>query len=897
MSKQDHSVWDEDIDIQEVQDWESALADVISRKDKNRAYFLLVHLASKLRASGLSESIDINTAYINTIPPQKEAKMPDYGSVVKKASAMIRWHAVAMVVAAGQKASELGGHLATYASIASIYDIAFDHFLKGQDHGPGDLVFFQGHASPGNYARAYMEGRLTKNQLDHFRQESLQAGLSSYPHPWLMPDFWQFPTVSMGLTMMQAIYQARFMKYMARRELIEGANERRVWAFCGDGEMDEPESMGALALAAKEGLDNLIVVVNCNLQRLDGLVHGNGKIVQVLEGAFRGAGWRVIKSLWNSHWDPLFARDSSGRLAAALSRVVDGNMQHVSRSGASFLKDHIFAHDDQLKELFSDLSEDELNHLGYAGHDPQKIYAALHEAVHGEGTQRPQPTVVLIQSVKGYGLGEHGASNTTHSHKKLSGDELIALAKRLEIPLSDKQAAEAACLDPKRDAPEVQDYLLKRRQALGGCVPRRMNGKGMLTIPDQSIFQPLFDGSGDREISTTMAFVRALSVLLKDKALSPHIVPIVPDESRTFGMEGLFRQIGIYAPFGQQYEPIDRKQVMYYRESESGQYLQEGITEGGAFSSWMAAATSASNHDVPMIPFYIYYSMFGFQRIGDYAWAAGDARCRGFLLGATAGRTTLAGEGLQHDDGHSHVLSATIPNCISYDPAYGYELAVILHEGMQRMYVRNESVFYYITVMNENYVHPTMPEGVTADIIKGMYCLRPHQNKKSELCVRLLGSGALLPEVEKAADLLRADEGIDASVFSVTSYTELSREALSFARSAMRQPKAKRQIPHITRCLGEEKDTPVIAVTDYMRMLAEQIRPYVLGDYCVLGTDGFGRSDTRKRLRAFFEVNASSIAYAAIWRLHQAGKITEDRLIKAHKRYGIQSDKPNPWDV
>jgi pyruvate dehydrogenase E1 component len=894
MSEQDRTRMHDD-DVLETQDWEAALSSVVEKKDAHRAYFLLAHLASKLRLSGVDESVDVKTPYVNTVPEKKEAKMPDYGAIAKRASDYIRWHAVAMVVRAGQFASELGGHLATYASVASIYDIAFDHFMKGQDDAPGDMVFFQGHASPGNYARAYLEGRLTEDQLAHFRQESEGKGISSYPHPWLMPDFWQFPTVSMGLTMMQAIYQARFMKYLSNRGMIEGADQRRVWAFCGDGEMDEPESMGALALAAKEGLDNLIVVVNCNLQRLDGLVHGNGKVVQVFEGAFRGAGWRVIKSLWNRHWDPLFARDVSGRLAAALGSVVDGNMQHVSRSGASFLRDHVFASDPELAALFSDFSDEDLDRLGYAGHDPQKIYAALHEAVHGApGTHKP--TVVLIQSIKGYGLGEHGASNTTHSHKKLSGDELWALAQRLDVPITQKQAETAAFLDPKKEAKEVQAYLLSRRSALGGPIPRRLVSQKALPVPKIEIFEPLLSGSDGRDISTTMAFVRALSLLLKDKALAPHLVPIVPDESRTFGMEGLFRQIGIYAPFGQKYEPIDRKQVMYYRESTSGQYLQEGITEGGAFSSWMAAATSASNHDLPMIPFYIYYSMFGFQRIGDYAWAAGDARCRGFLLGATAGRTTLAGEGLQHDDGHSHIFSATIPNCISYDPAFSYELAVILREGMDRMYVRNESVFYYITLMNENYAHPAMPKGVEADIIKGMYCFRPHAAKSSKLSVRLLGSGTLLPEVIKAADLLQQDEGVDASVFSVTSYTELSREALSLERAAMRSPGKLAATAHVVDCLGDET-SPVVSVTDYMRMLAEQIRPYVSASYHVLGTDGFGRSDTRARLRAFFEVDAASIAYAAMWALYRDGLIDEARLKKAHKRYGIASDKADPWLV
>lgn len=880
-----------DIDSMETHEWLSALVSVLRTDGVHRGQFLLEQLSQQLKAAGLPTVAGINTTYRNTIPVAQQAPMPDEGEVAIKASALIRWHAIAMVIAAGKQSSELGGHIATYASAAVLYDVGFNHFFRTRhDKHPGDLVYFQGHASPGMYARAYVEGRFDKQRLTNFRQEVLQEGLSSYPHPWLMPDFWQFPTVSMGLGPLMSIYQARFLNYLQHRGLVDN-QDRQIWVYCGDGEMDEPESLGAITLAGREKLDNLNFVINCNLQRLDGPVRGNGKIVQELEAVFHGAGWNVLKVLWNSAWDELFARDTHGVLAGHLGACVDGELQNLDMQGPAFWRENFFGRDPYLAALVADWSDDKLATLGRGGHDAAKVYAAYSAAQQHKG----QPTVILVQTLKGYGLGPVAeGTNSTHQQKKLNPDELQAIAARFDVPLSAKKAGESAFCDITDDMPERQ-YLLQKREALGGSFPQRQTQAESLPTPELNEFAPLLEGSGGREISTTMAYVRILNILLKNRGISKNIVPVVPDESRTFGMEGLFRQIGIYSRAGQLYDPVDKKQVMYYKEAQDGQLLQEGINEAGAMCSWLAAATSYSTNGLPMVPFYIYYSMFGYQRTGDLMWLAGDMRARGFILGATAGRTTLAGEGLQHQDGHSHVLMNTIPNCVCYDPTYGYELAVIMRHGWQRMATDQEDVFFYITLMNENYHHPAMPEGAEQGIIKGMYRLTAGAEKARQR-VQLLGSGTILCEVEAAAKLLAEDYQIAADVWSVTSFTELRREALAVERHNQLHPEATPTVPYVTQCL-QTAEGPVIAASDYVRLHADQIRAFVPTDYHVLGTDGFGRSGTRAQLREFFEVTARHVAYRAMYALWQQGEIEVTVLQDAKMRYGIDSARVDPVGV
>lgn len=881
-----------DIDPIETREWLDALQAVLLNDGNERAAYILQELVSKANTEGVRLRDAVHTPYRNTIRLDEEKQMPPDEGVGKRINALIRWNAVAMVLRAGKYAPELGGHIASYASSSTLYETGFNYFFKGPNATPhgGDLLYIQGHSSPGIYARAFLEGRLNESQLAHFRQEVEADGLSSYPHPWLMSDFWQFPTVSMGLGPLQAIYQARFLKYLENRGLIK-AEGRKVWAFLGDGEMDEPESVGALSIAAREKLDNLIFVVNCNLQRLDGPVRGNGKIIQELEGVFRGAGWNVIKVIWGGRWDPLFARDKTGIMQKRMEECVDGDYQAYKANNGAYVREHFFGQYPELKKMVENLSDEEIWRLNRGGHDPQKVYAAYAQAVEHQGS----PTVILAKTIKGYGMGAAGeGQNITHQQKKMTIEQLRAFRDRFSIPISDDKITEIPFYRPAADSPEVK-YLQKQREMLGGYLPSRSHAFEPLPIPELSAFSSVTQSTGDREISTTMAFVRILSVLLKDKVLGNRIVPIVPDECRTFGMEGLFRQIGIYSPVGQLYTPVDHEQVMYYREARDGQILEEGINEAGAFCSWIAAATSYSSNKLPMIPFYIYYSMFGFQRIGDLAWAAGDMQARGFLLGGTAGRTTLAGEGLQHQDGHSHLMAGTIPNCIAYDPTYAYELAVIIHDGLQRMYQKQENVFYYITVMNENYAHPDMPANVEEGILKGMYLLQ-ESKKKSKQHVQLMGSGTILKEVIKAAEMLQADFGVTADIWSVTSFNELRRDGLAIERRNRMNPDAKPQQSYVQEQLSGRQG-PVIAATDYMRLYADQIRPYVPGRYVVLGTDGYGRSDTRERLRHFFEVDAKFIVLAALEALVAEGQMKPASMAEAIKRYGIQSDKPDPVTV
>jgi pyruvate dehydrogenase E1 component len=792
---------------------------------------------------------------------------------------------MAMVVKANRQSTELGGHIATFASAATLYDVGYNHFWRAPSDGfGGDLVYFQGHASPGSYARAFLEGRLTEEQLDHFRQEVDGNGLSSYPHPWLMPDFWQFPTVSMGLGPIMSIYQARFMKYLQDRKLTD-SDGRKVWAFLGDGECDEPETLGAITLASREKLDNLIWVVNCNLQRLDGPVRGNGKIIQELEAIFRGAGWNVIKVIWGSYWDALLARDKDGLLKQRMMEAVDGDYQNYKAKDGAYVREHFFGKYPELKAMVAKMTDDDVWSLNRGGHDPHKVYAAYHEAVNHTG----QPTVILAHTVKGYGMGAAGEGQMrTHSQKKLQGEEMIAFRDRFNIPLSDEEAEEGKYFMPDADSPEMK-YLHERRQALGGYLPARRCDVPPLEVPDLSIFAPLLEGSGEREMSTTMAYVRLLTLLCRDKKIGKYVVPIVPDEARTFGMEGMFRQLGIYSSVGQLYTPQDKDEIMFYKEDKSGQIIEEGINEAGSMSSWIAAATAYSSHGVSMIPFYIYYSMFGFQRIGDLAWAAGDMQARGFLIGATAGRTTLAGEGLQHQDGHGMLVAGTIPNCVSYDPTFSYELAVIIQDGLRRMYVNQENVYYYVTTMNENYEHPAMPEGVEEGIVKGLYRFSVAEGGESR--VQLLGSGTILREVIAAAQLLGDDWDIAADVWSATSFNELSRDAHEVDRWNRLHPTAEAKIPYVSRCLAQSGG-PFIAATDYIRNYAEQIRKWVPGRYEVLGTDGFGRSDTRAQLRKHFEVNSYHIVIAALKALADEGQLPLSRVGEAIAKYGIEADKP-----
>jgi len=877
-----------DIDPLETQEWLDALEAVIQNEGVERAHFLLEQLIDDARRNGANLPFTNETAYLNTIPTHLEQRTPGNPELENRIRSFIRWNAMAMVVRANKESSELGGHIASFASAATLYDIGFNHFFHAPtvDHG-GDLIFMQGHSAPGVYARAYLEGRLDESHLDKFRQEVDGGGLSSYPHPWLMPDFWQFPTVSMGLGPIMSIYQARFMKYLQDRGIAKTEN-RKVWAFCGDGEMDEPESLGAISLGGREKLDNLIFVINCNLQRLDGPVRGNGKIIQELESVFRGAGWNVIKVIWGGYWDPLLSKDKDGLLQKRMAEIVDGDYQNYKAKDGAFVREHFF-NSPELKAMVAHMSDDDIWRLNRGGHDPHKVYAAYKQAM----DHKDQPTLILTKTVKGYGMGPAGeGQNTTHSQKKMNMEALDAFAKRFNIPVTDEQIEKAEYYKPAEDSEEMK-YMQARRQALGGYLPSRTHLAAPLEVPELSTFDALLQGSGEREMSTTMAFVRILTSLARDKKIGKNVVPIVPDEARTFGMEGMFRQLGIYSSVGQLYEPQDKSQVMFYKEDKNGQILEEGINEAGAMSSWIAAATAYSSHGVNMIPFYIYYSMFGFQRIGDLAWAAGDMQARGFLIGATAGRTTLAGEGLQHQDGHSLIVASTIPNCVAYDPCFAYELAVIIHDGMHRMVQQQENVYYYITTMNENYTMPTMPKGAEEGIKKGMYCFSQDKAKKGEKKVQLFGSGTILREVIEAAELLKNDWKVSADVWSITSYNELAREAVDCERWNMLNPSKKPRVPYITKQL-EKSEGPVIASSDYIRTVSNQVRQYVPATYTVLGTDGFGRSDTRNNLRRHFEVNSHYVTVAALKTLADEGTIPTSKVSEAIKKYGIDTKKPNP---
>ena len=883
MSKHDIN----DLDPIETQEWIEALEAVIEAEGTERAHYLLEQMVDKARRSGANLPYSANTAYVNTIPPHLESPMPGDQGIEDRIRTYIRWNAMAMVVKANRKASELGGHIATFASAATLYDVGFNHFWKAPSHEHGgDLIYSQGHASPGTYARAFLEGRLREEQLDKFRQEVDGDGLSSYPHPWLMPDFWQFPTVSMGLGPIMSIYQARFMKYLQDRGLAD-TRERKVWAFLGDGETDEPESLGAISLASREKLENLVWVVNCNLQRLDGPVRGNGKIVQELEASFRGAGWKVIKVLWGSYWDPLLAKDKDGLLQQRMMEVVDGDLQNYKSKDGAYVREHFFGKYPELKRMVANMSDEDIWRLNRGGHDPHKVFAAYKEA----SEQTDQPTVILVQTVKGYGMGAAGeAQNRTHSQKKLGADDMIAFRDRFNIPLSDEDAAAGKYFKPAEDSEEMQ-YMHARRKELGGYLPARNNLATPLEVPELSAFEPLLKGSGDKEMSTTMGYVRMLTLLCRDKKIGKNIVPIVPDEARTFGMEGMFRQLGIYSSVGQLYTPQDKEEIMFYKEDKSGQILEEGINEAGSMSSWIAAATAYSSHGVNTVPFYIYYSMFGFQRIGDLAWAAADMQARGFLIGATAGRTTLAGEGLQHQDGHGLVMAGTIPNCVSYDPTFNYELAVIVQDGLRRMFADQENIFYYITTMNENYVQPAMPKGVEEGIVKGLYLLKGGGKKKKK--VQLMGSGTILREVIAAAEMLEQDWSVDSDIWSATSFNELARDGHDVDRWNRLHPTSDAKVPYIEQCLKGRRG-PIIAATDYIRTYADQVRKWVPNRYDVLGTDGFGRSDTRAQLRKHFEVNRYHVVVAALKALADEGQIPAGKVAEAIKKYGIDADKPNP---
>jgi len=882
-----------DLDAAETREWVEALDAVLAHDGTERARQILVAVLERAQHAGTGPIGSLNSPYINTIAPEQEAQLPGDPAMERRLRSIVRWNAMAMVIRANKTSSDLGGHIASYQSLATLYEIGFNHFWRGPEgEDQGDLVYFQGHSSPGNYARAYLEGRLTEQQLDGFRQEvSSDGGLSSYPHPWLMPEFWQFPTVSLGIGAITSIYQARFMRYLQARGLAATA-ERKVWAFLGDGEMDEPESMGATALAGREGLDNLIWVVNCNLQRLDGPVRGNGKIIQELESDFRGAGWNVIKVIWGSRWDPLLDADADGRLLHVMEECVDGDYQTFKSRDGAFVREHFFGRDPVLAERVAHMSDEDIWLLNRGGHDQQKVYAAYHEAVRHRG----QPTVILAKTIKGYGMGVASGEGqmTTHQAKKMTEDALLMFRDRFELPLTDAQVCEAEYLKPPDESPEMQ-YLRECRAALGGSLPvRRRQAPESLPVPPLETFKGQLEGSGEREISTTMAFVRVLAALLRDKEIGSRIVPIIPDESRTFGMEGLFRQVGIYSPLGQRYSPQDSEQLSFYKEEAHGQILEEGITEAGSVSSFIAAGTSYSAHGAQTVPFYIYYSMFGYQRVGDLIWSAGDSRARGFLLGGVAGRTTLNGEGLQHGDGHSHVLFSVVPNCRAYDPAYGYEVAVIVQDGLRRMCVEQEDVFYYLTLMNENYHHPALPPGSEEGILRGMYRVRQATGDGPR--VRLLGSGTILREVLLAAELLEADFGVAAEVWSVTSFTELRRDGIETERWNMLHPQAQGHRSYVSECLGDSGD-PAVAATDYIRAYADQIRQWVPGPYRVLGTDGFGRSDTRQALRRFFEVDRQFVALAALKELCAAGRIPVERVEQAIEGFGIDPEAAMPTSV
>lgn len=880
----------------ETQEWLDALADVVAHVGEQRAGWLVHKLAERISLSRLGSIPGVRTPYRNTISTAEEKRMPGDLFMERKIRSLVRWNAMAMVMRCNERDSSLGGHISSFSSIATLYDVGFNYFFRGSDDAPGDLIYFQGHSAPGLYARSYLERRLDEEQLDNYRREVNGKGLSSYPHPWLMPDYWQFPTVSMGLGPIQAIYQAYVMKYQSKRGLVEHA-DRKVWCFIGDGECDEPETLGAISLAAREKLNNLIFVVNCNLQRLDGPVRGNGKIIQELGGIFSGAGWDVIKVVWGRHWDSLFEKDKAGLLQERMDEVVDGEYQNYKYSGGAYTREHFFGKSPELLSMVEDLSDDGIMQLNRGGHDPYKVYAAYAAAVES----KDKPTVILAKTVKGYGTGSAGeAMNETHSLKKLDIESLKQFRDRFDVQISDKDLEQVPYYRPPEDSPEMV-YMRARREALGGIIPTRRKKVARLATPALSTFEKQLQGSGEREISTTMAMVRILSILVKDKEIGERVVPIVPDEARTFGMEGMFKQLGIYSAEGQLYTPVDIGKIAQYKEDERGQILEEGITEAGAFSAWLAAATSYSTSAYPMVPFYIFYSMFGFQRIGDLAWAAGDSQARGFLIGATAGRTTLNGEGLQHQDGHSMLQASFIPNCRSYDPTYAYELNVIVQHGLECMYQKGENCFYYITTMNENYVQPPMPKGVEADIIKGMYLLpsspKPSSSKKSATSsgvpIQLMGSGTILREVLSAADILEEDYGVLATVWSMPGINNLCRDGIECQRWNMLHPDKKPRKAIVTRCI-ESMEGPVVCATDYVRSYAEQLRAFIPRTYRVLGTEGFGRSDTREELRTFFEVNRHFIVLAALQALVTDGSLPASTMMSAIKKYGIDPEKPNP---
>ena len=879
-----------DTDNQETQEWLDSLRSVIDSEGPERAHFLIETMIDQARRSGTNLPYNATTSYLNTIPTHLQQKHPGNPDMERRIRALIRWNAVMTVLRANEKSPGIGGHIASFQSAATLYDVGFNHFFRAtNDNFGGDLVYFQGHSSPGIYARAFLEGRISEEQLSNFRMEANGEGLSSYPHPWLMPDFWQFPTVSMGLGPIMGIYQARYLKYLHDRGIAD-TSDRKVWVFCGDGEMDEPESQGAISLAARENLDNLIFVINCNLQRLDGPVRGNGKIIQELESNFRGSGWNVLKVIWGSYWDPLIAMDKDGLLKKRMEECVDGEYQNFKAKGGAYTREHFFGKYPELREMVSAMSDEDIWRLNRGGHDPHKVYAAYAAASSHKG----QPSIVLAKTVKGYGMGDAGeGQNITHQQKSMDIESLKTFRTRFDLPISDKEVESLSFYKPANDSPEIQ-YMMERRKELGGFLPTRRKKTKAQKIPELSAFSNVTNSSGDREISTTMAFVRILSTLVRDKELGKYIVPIVPDEARTFGMEGMFRQLGIYSSVGQLYEPQDSDQVMFYKEQKDGQILEEGINEAGSFSSWIAAATSYSNSDIQTIPFYIFYSMFGFQRIGDLAWAAGDSRCRGFLLGATAGRTTLNGEGLQHEDGHSHLLAATIPNCVSYDPCFAYELAVIIQNGLERMIQNQEDVYYYITVMNENYTHPELPKGVEQGIIEGIYPFTKSKIKGPK--VQLMGSGVILREVIEAANILEVDFKVAVDIFSVTSFNELRKNALDVERWNRLNPGKDKKLSNVENAISD-KESPIIASTDYMKSFPEQIARFLPNHFIALGTDGFGRSDSRKALRDFFEVDRFYIVIAALTSLVDAKKIDSSVLLKAIKDLKLNGNKPNPMKV
>ncbi|MDN4504392.1 pyruvate dehydrogenase (acetyl-transferring), homodimeric type [Alteromonadaceae bacterium BrNp21-10] len=882
-----------DLDQQETQEWLDALDAVLEAEGPERAHFLLESLIDKARRNGAHLPYTATTAYINTIPVAQEPTMPGDRTMEARIRAAIRWNALMIVLRASKKNLELGGHIGSFASSAMLYDVGFNHFFKGPDsEGGSDFIFSQGHISPGIYARSFVEGSLTEEQLNNFRQECDGNGLPSYPHPHLMSDYWQFPTVSMGLGPLQAIYTARFLKYLTDRG-IKDCSGQRVYCYLGDGECDEPESLGAIGLASREGLDNLTFVINCNLQRLDGPVRGNGKIIQELEGTFRGAGWEVLKVIWGSYWDPLLARDKSGKLMQLMAETVDGEYQNCKAKGGKYTRENFFNKYPETAALVANMSDEEIFRLNRGGHDPVKVFAAYQKAIDTKG----RPSVILAKTVKGFGLGASGeALNIAHNVKKMDVESIKNFRDRFNIPVDDADIADLPYFKFAEDSAEYK-YMKERREALGGNLPaRRVQAEEQLETPELSAFDAILKGSGDREVSSTMTFVRVLTALLKDKKIGKRIVPIIPDEARTFGMEGLFRQVGIYASEGQKYIPQDSDQVAYYREDKKGQVLQEGINELGAMASWVASGTSYSTCNTTTIPFYTYYSMFGFQRVGDLAWAAGDSQARGFLLGATAGRTTLNGEGLQHQDGHSHVQANLIPNCVTYDPTYGYEIAVIIQDGLRRMYGENENVFYYITLMNENYQHPAMPEdpAVAEQIIKGIYKLERVEAKgKAKSNVQLLGSGTILNEVRKAAQILSADYNISSDVYSVTSFNELAREGQDVTRWNMLNPEATPKQAYISTVITKDAG-PAIAATDYIKSYSDQVRAFIDTEYRCLGTDGFGRSDSRENLRTHFEVNAGYVVVATLFELANKGDVDKKVVTAAIKKFGIKTDKLNP---